>query len=78
MACWPLQRFETVCVLILALLFILGCDGGHRAQNRQSSPAVSAEASRPPVLQDRKRTAPAHVFRGSVSSLSIQDELTAR
>ncbi len=78
MACWPLQRFETVCVLVLALLFILGCDGGHRAQDRQPGHAISAKASRPPVLREHRRPAAARVFRGSVSSLSIQDDLIVR
>jgi hypothetical protein len=66
MACWPLQRFETVCVLMLALLFVLGCHRSQLAQNRK------------PVLSEHKRIMTTHVFRGSVSSLSIQDDLIAQ
>ncbi len=60
------QWFETVCLLVLALLFVLGC---HRSQLAQV---------RKPVLPEHKRLMTTHVFRGSVSSLSIQDDLIAR
>jgi len=72
-----LQRFETVCLLILALLFVLGCDGGHRVQDQRGQ-TLRADDMHRPVLTAQKRMSTAHVFRGSVSSLSIQDDLIAR
>ncbi len=78
MSCWPLQRFETVCVLMLALLFILGCDRGYRPKMRQPVQGIRAEALHSPIVRGLPRTTTARVFRGSVSSLSIQDELIER
>ena len=77
MACRQLQRFETVCLLILALLFVLGCDRGHRVQDQRGQ-ALRADAMQRPVLTEHKKPSTTHVFRGSVSALSIQDGLIAR